>query len=46
MNYATHLARVLQDQERDPHRQKFLATLSQQCTILHDRVIDLLKTSE
>ena len=43
MNYAAHLAKVLHDQEDNPLRQEFLATLSQRCTTLHDRVIDLLK---
>ena len=43
MNYATHLAKVLHDQEDNPLRKVFLATLSQRCTTLHDRVIDLLK---
>jgi hypothetical protein len=42
MNYAAHLAKVLGDQEKDPHRQEFLAALSQQCATLHDRVVDLL----
>jgi hypothetical protein len=43
MNYAAHLAQVLHDQEGDPLRKKFLDALAQRCTILHDRVIDLLK---
>lgn len=43
MNYAAHLAQVLHDQEDNPLRQEFLATLAQRCTALHDRVIDLLK---
>ena len=43
MNYAAHLAQVLHDQEDNPLRKVFLATLSQRCTTLHDRVIDLLK---
>lgn len=43
MNYAAHLAQVLHDQETDPLRQKFLATLSERCTMLHDRVIGLVK---
>lgn len=42
MNYAAHLAKVLQDQENDPQRKKFLALLSEECTGLHDRVITLL----
>ena len=43
MNYAAHLAKILHDQEDDPARKAFLATLSQQCTTLHDRVMELLK---
>lgn len=43
MNYAAHLAQVLHDQEDNPVRKKFLATLSERCTTLHDKVIDLLK---
>lgn len=43
MNYAAHLAQVLHDQEPDPQRQKFLAKLAQQCTTLHDHVMELLK---
>jgi hypothetical protein len=43
MNYAAHLAKVLQDQEANPPRKEFLATLAQRCTTFHDRVIDLLK---
>jgi len=42
MNYAAHLATVLHNQEDNPARQAFLATLSQQCTTLHDRVMGLL----
>jgi hypothetical protein len=34
---------VLHDQETDPLRKQFLATLSQHCATLHDKVIDLLK---
>lgn len=43
MNYAAHLAQVLHDQEDNPVRKEFLATLSQRCTTLHDRVMGLLK---
>jgi hypothetical protein len=43
MNYAAHLAQVLHDQEDNPVRKEFLATLSAQCTTLHDRVMVLLK---
>jgi hypothetical protein len=43
MNYASHMAKVLHDQETDPLRKQFLATLSQHCATLHDKVIDLLK---
>jgi hypothetical protein len=43
MNYAAHLAQVLHDQEDNPARKEFLATLSEQCTALHDRVMVLLK---
>jgi hypothetical protein len=43
MNYSAHLAQVLHDQESDPQRQKFLATVAKRCTALHDRVMDLLK---
>jgi hypothetical protein len=43
MNYAAHLAKVLYDQESDPARKKFLDALSDRCTTLHDKVIDLLK---
>ena len=43
MNYAAHLAKVLHDQEDNPARKEFLATLSDHCTALHDKVIDLLK---
>jgi hypothetical protein len=43
MNYAAHLAQVLHDQEANPVRKKFLTKLSQQCTTLHDRVMELLK---
>ena len=43
MNYTAHLAQVLHDQEAAPLRQKFLATLSERCTMLHDRVMGLLK---
>ena len=42
MNYASHLAKVLQDQEPNPHRKHFLETLSQRCAALHDKVIALL----
>jgi hypothetical protein len=43
MNYAAHLAQVLRDQEPDPVRQKFLASVATRCTTLHDRVMELLK---
>ena len=43
MNYVAHLAQVLHDQEADQLRQKFLATLAERCTLLHDRVMELLK---
>jgi hypothetical protein len=43
MNYASHLAQVLHDQEENPVRKEFLATLSKRCTTLHDRVMVLLK---
>jgi hypothetical protein len=43
MNYAAHLAKVLHDQENNPVRKEFLATLSERCTTLHDRVMGLLK---
>lgn len=43
MNYAAHLAKVLQDQEDNPNRKSYLAKLSERCTTLHDKAIDLLK---
>ena len=43
MKYAAHLAKVLHDQEADPLRQKFLATVAERCTTLHDRAMRLLK---
>jgi hypothetical protein len=43
MNYAAHLAQVLHDQEDNPVRKEFLATLSERCSTLHDRVMGLLK---
>jgi hypothetical protein len=43
MNYAAHLAKVLHDQEDNPDRKNFLARLSERCTALHDKAIDLLK---
>jgi hypothetical protein len=43
MNYAAHLAKILHDQDDDPVRKLFLAMLSDHCTALHDKVIDLLK---
>ena len=43
MNYAAHLAKVLHDQDDNPNRKIFLAKLSDHCTALHDKVIDLLK---
>jgi hypothetical protein len=43
MNYAAHLAQALHDQEANPARQKFLATLAERCTALHDRAMGLLK---
>jgi hypothetical protein len=43
INYAAHLAKVLHDQEDNPVRKEFLATLSERCTTLHDRVMGLLK---
>jgi hypothetical protein len=43
MNYAAHLAQVLHDQEDNPVRKTFLATLSERCATLHDRVMGLLK---
>ncbi|MGD0651736.1 MAG: hypothetical protein ABSA97_11460 [Verrucomicrobiia bacterium] len=43
MNYAAHLAQVLHDQEDNPLRKEFLATLAERCTTLHDKAIDLLK---
>jgi hypothetical protein len=42
MNYAAHLAKILEDQETDSQRKEFLAHLSDECTGLHDRVIKLL----
>ena len=42
MNYAAHLAIVLHDQEDNPARKIFLAKLSDHCTALHDKVVDLL----
>jgi hypothetical protein len=42
MNYSAHLAIVLHDQENNPDRKIFLAKLSDHCTALHDKVIDLL----
>jgi hypothetical protein len=43
MNYAAHLAQVLHEQEDNANRKSFLATLSERCTTLHDKAIDLLK---
>ena len=43
MNYAAHLAQVLHEQEDNVNRKSFLATLSERCTTLHDRVMELLK---
>ena len=43
MNYAAYLAQVLHDQETDPLRKKFLATVAERCTTLHDHVMELLK---
>jgi hypothetical protein len=43
MNYAAHLAKVLHDQEDNPDRKNFMAKLSERCTTLHDKAIDLLK---
>ncbi len=43
MNYAAHLAKVLHEQEDNAKRKSFLATLSERCTTLHDKVVDLLK---
>jgi hypothetical protein len=43
MNYAAHLAQVLHDQEDNPARKEFLATLAERCTTLHDQVMELLK---
>ena len=43
MNYGAHVAKVLHDQETDPQRKKFLATIAARCTTLHDRVMGLLK---
>ena len=43
MNYAAHLAKVLREQEDNANRKSFLATLSERCTTLHDKVVDLLK---
>jgi hypothetical protein len=43
MNYAAHLAKVLHEQEKNPLRQKFLATVAERCTTLHDKAMDLLK---
>lgn len=43
MNYAAHLAKVLHDQEDNPLRKVFLARLSERCTALHDKAIDLLQ---
>jgi hypothetical protein len=43
MNYAAHLTNVLREQEDNANRKNFLATLSERCTSLHDKVIDLLK---
>ena len=43
MNYAAHLAQVLHQQEDNEDRKSFLATLSERCITLHDKVIGLLK---
>ena len=43
MNYAAHLAKVLHEQEDNANRKDFLATLSERCTTLHNKAIDLLK---
>jgi hypothetical protein len=43
MNYAAHLAKVLHEQEDNANRKDFLATLSERCTTLHDKAINLLK---
>lgn len=43
MNYAAHLAKVLHDQDDKPLRKEFLAKLSDRCTSLHDKAMDLLK---
>jgi len=42
MNYGAHLAKVLHDQDDNPVRKIFLAMLSDHCTALHDKTIDLL----
>jgi hypothetical protein len=43
MNYAAHLSQVLHEQEDNADRKSFLATLSERCTTLHDKAIDLMK---
>lgn len=43
LNYAAHLAKMLQEQEAHAQRKQFLSELSPRCTALHDRVLDLLK---
>ena len=43
MNYGAHLAQMLHEQETDPLRQKFLAAVADRCSLLHDRVMGLLK---
>ena len=43
MNYAAHLAKVLHEQEDNANRKNFLATLSERCTTLHDKAVELMK---
>jgi len=43
MNYAAHLAKTLHEQEDNPLRKEFLVALSQRCTTLHDKAMNLLK---
>ncbi len=43
MNYAAHLAQVLQEKETEPSRKDFLVKLAERCTTLHDKVIKLMQ---
>ncbi len=43
MNYASHLAQVLHEQEDNADRKNFLATLSERCITLHDKAVELMK---